>query len=302
MKAHRYCRDWGGIRGKTGVRGTWAWVRDRARVWVVVTVTGQGLGAVFRSRAQSGARVGARLEGTGAGSGIGEDQRHIRVSRRIMDKGMFMVGVKATLEVTTNIPNLIISNLHNYLFSSLKNALLNQRETPTKCLSKLIVISVSGGLALIGAAYVMDRTLKIPFWISHLTLHAGTTIFMAVLATFALYNIRKYRNSVTSSLVADDFQRLVAFVALFYCASEFSAVLLNAALKPSVETPENAMNPGNVNVNAARVKLLEVWSFWYFFENLFNSSFNFFVYFMASSRFRSALREMCAYAAQRFRS
>ena len=159
--------------------------------------------------------------------------------------------------------------------STIGNAMSCLNDTMKKSIFKLTVDTAVGAILLAMINFGLSRIFH-SFWKTQVFCHSVSTILMALLASFTLVRLKQHRQA-SPSLATDDFQKLVAIVALFFCASELSSVLLNGVMKPifGVTTTDR----------------MSLWFFGYFLANLTNSSFNFFVYLFASKRFRAALAQ-----------
>ena len=144
--------------------------------------------------------------------------------------------------------------------TTLKNAMASLNKAPRKVLKELI-IAVSIGSALL---FLIGLGLMIlcKFVCAIMVIYPILITMMTILASFVLIRLRYH---VISSVVKDEFQRLIALVAFFYGFTLIGAVIL------------------------ARDKVVSAEYSWLrSFINILNSSINLFIYFIASRAFRNA--------------
>ena len=182
-----------------------------------------------------------------------------------MDKILFYL---LTLFLSFNrVTNLYITLSRAHAVSSVQNAAKIRDKTPKSVVKELIIVVFIGSVLLLLIGYGLIMALRF----EHAALIISSVCFlpMTIAAFFVIKKLRQ-RKSEASTLVHDEFQKLVVLVALFYCCTLIWEVVVSS-----------------VNLNAGD-KEHKLRGYWRAFGHIINASVNLFIYLLASRSFRDS--------------
>ena len=169
-----------------------------------------------------------------------------------------------------------ITMVRAWAVSCIMNTLTNQRKSQRRVLVEFLLFGVLGGILIYAILEVMFFIYPLHYSLILFVMLCPCVIFMAISAIYILVRLRMQTQVVPTitgalgSVRADDFQRLVALVALVFCFTHlFSAIIWGIIVF--------------VDDNFYAVRYLILWSL---NATIFNSTANFFIYIASSTLFR----------------
>ena len=180
---------------------------------------------------------------------------------------------------------LFISFVRSWSLMNVSNALHDHHKSQGRILIELCVftsiITIVNGVLIVSTLYILPKWFKCPRYISFAWGGFFYSTLMIViefaLAIFVLVKLRIYPKSIDgkkSSASEDDFERLVALVALVYCCSCLFTMIDHV----------NRLHADN-ELAAHEYR----WKYWNLFSVISNSSINLIIYLIASRNFRGAV-------------